>query len=123
MQTSLKQGANVEIDTRMMSATTRLVWHDDVGPGARAARPHTASARPCPSLPLPILSDRSTTMGLADGAEGRENKKKGKKAKKKPRNKNSIFVYRIYRCLLQPSRALVSISLRQVELLSGPRIN
>jgi hypothetical protein len=39
MQIALKEGANVEIGTRIMSATTRLVWYDDAGPGARAARP------------------------------------------------------------------------------------
>ena len=47
MQTAVKQGANVETGTRKVSATTELVGHSDAGPGAQAARPHTHLCIPC----------------------------------------------------------------------------
>ena len=57
MQTAVKEGANVETGTRKVSATTELVRHSDAGPGARAARPHTHLRTPrglASSLHTPI---------------------------------------------------------------------
>jgi hypothetical protein len=39
MQTAMKEDAKVEKGSCILSATTRLVWHDYAGPGARAPDP------------------------------------------------------------------------------------
>jgi hypothetical protein len=96
MQTAaLKEDANVETGTRIMSATTRLVWHAHAGPGARAARLHTASALPRPSShqnhPLYLLLEK-----LHFGAFGA-----------------------VTATLTSPRKHFT----RQVESLGGPRIN